>query len=133
MTSAQEARHQSSHRQGAFTLVEVLATLMLVAIILPVAMKGISLAAMTAGAAKQRMEAAALAETRLGELLATGEWLNGDLSGDFGPDWPDHHWTADVRDWEGTTLRQVDVRVKWTTRGKERSITLTTLVYTGNQ
>ena len=58
-----KASNQGFRRQRAFTLVEVLATLVLVAIILPVAMKGISLAAATAGDAKRKMEAAALVQT----------------------------------------------------------------------
>ena len=133
MISTVKAYHREPNRQRAFTLVEVLATLALVAIILPVAMEGISLATTMAGVAKQKMEAASLAETTLAELLATGAWQNGDLSGDFGPEQPQYHWIAEVRDWEGTTLRRMDVHVQWTARGRERSVTLTTLVYTGNQ
>ncbi len=128
-----KASHRRDGRRRAFTLVEVLATLALVAIILPVAMKGISLAISTAGLARQRMEAASLAETKLAELLATGAWEDGNPSGDFGSEWPDYSWTAEVREWEGITLQQVDVRVEWTARGKERSITLTTLAYAGDQ
>ena len=133
MISTVKAYHREPNRQRAFTLVEVLATLALVAIILPVAMEGISLATTMAGVAKQKMEAASLAETTLAELLATGAWQNGDLSGDFGPEQPQYHWIAEVRDWEATTLRRMDVHVQWTARGQERSVTLTTLVYTGNQ
>ena len=133
MINTATARHQESHRRRGFTLVEVLATLALVAIVLPVAMRGISLAMAMAGVARQQTEAASLVETTLAELLATGAWQNGNLSGDFGPDRPQYRWTAEVQDWEGTTLRLMDVRVQWTTRGRERSVTLTTLVYTGNQ
>ncbi len=133
MIKTAQRSHRRRHRRRAFTLIEVLAALALVAIILPVAMKGISLATTTAGLAKQRMEAASLAERKLAELLATGEWQNGDLVGDFYPDWPDYRWSAEVRDWEGITLRQVDVRVEWTTRQKERSVTLSTVIYSGNQ
>jgi len=133
MTNTVKVWHRGRHRQRAFTLVEVLATLALVAIILPVAMKGISLATATAGLAKQRMEAASLAETMLAELVTTGAWRNGDLSGDFSPDWPGYRWRAEIQGWEETTLRQMDVHVQWTTRGRERSVTLTTLIYTGNQ
>ena len=117
----------------AFTLVEVLASLALVAIILPVVMKGISLATMMAGTAKHRVEAASLAEAKLAELLATDGWQNGNLAGDFGSDRPDYRWTAEAQDWEGIALQQLDVHVTWTMRGKERSFTLTTLAYAGNE
>jgi len=133
MIKGAKALQRECRQQRAFTLVEVLVTLALMAIILPVAMKGISLATTTAGLAKQRMEAASLAETKLAEILVTGAWQNGNLSGDFGPDWPQYRWVAEVRDWEAATLRRIDVRVQWTARGSERSVTLTTLLYNGSE
>ena len=124
---------QWPRHRAAFTLVEVLATLVLAAIILPVAMRGISLATAAAGEARRQMEAASLAEAKLAELRVTGGWQGADLSGDCGPDSPEYRWTADVRDWEGTTIRQLAVRVEWTARETQRAVTLTTLVYTGSQ
>ena len=119
--------------RSGFTLVEVLATLTLLAIILPVAMRGISLATAAAGNARRDMEAASLAEATLNELLATGAWQGSELSGDYGQDWPEYRWTAEVENWEGTVLQQVTVHVRWTTRGSEHSVTLTTLAYSGSQ
>ena len=124
---------QGVHDRRGFTLVEVLASLVLVAIILPPVMKGMSLALTAAALARQRVEAASLAESKLAELVATGAWQEGDSSGDFGSDWPDYRWSATVEDWEGTIVRQVDLSVLWKARGTERHVTLTTLVYTGSQ
>lgn len=124
----------SPRRVNAFTLVEVLAALTLAAIILPVAMRGISLATTAAGDARRRLEAAALAESKLTDLLVTGEWQTADLSGDCGPDWPGYTWKAEVGDWGGeAALRQITVRVDWIARSRARSVTLTTLAYTGSQ
>ena len=121
----------SRHAARAFTLVEVLATLTLMAIILPVAMHGVSIALALAGDAKHRVEAAGLAEAKLNELLATGGLQGPDLSGDFGPDRPQYRWSAEVADWDEPMLREVTVRVAWTSRNVERSVALTTLLYTG--
>ena len=121
-------------RRCGFTLIEVLATLVLLAIILPVAMKGISLATRTGSVAKHRTTAAALAETKLNEILATEAWRDGTQAGDFGTEWPDYEWNADVHEWEGTTVRQVDVYVTWNTEARnERGVVLSTLVYTGGE
>jgi len=120
-------------RRAGFTLVEVLAALVLLATILPVAMRGISLATAAAGESRRQMEAASLAEAELADLLATDAWQGANLSGSFAPDWPDYQWTADVSNWEGTTVQQVTVRVEWTARGTQRAVSLTTLVYTGSQ
>jgi general secretion pathway protein I len=132
MTTARQCTDGSDRRRG-FTLVEVLASLVLVAIILPVAMKGISVASELATLARQRTEAGALAEATLAEIIATGEWQEGDLSGDFGDEHPGYSWSAEVENWEGTYLKQITLQVRWTERGKERTVTLTTLAYTGDQ
>ena len=123
---------ESHRRQAAFTLVEVLATLVLAAIILPVAMRGISLATAAAGHARRQMEAASLAEGTLAELLVADAWQGADLSGDYGPEWPEYRWNVEVEDWEGTVLQQVTVRVEWTERGTQRSLSLSTLGYSGS-
>ena len=111
-----------------FTLVEVLATLVLVAVILPVAMRGVSLCLAVVGDARHKVEAATLAEAKLAELVATDGWQDADLSGDFGDDWPDYAWSADVTERDETAVRQLDLRVAWHARGADRSINLTTLV-----
>jgi len=125
----------SSGRRG-FTLIEILVTLVLVAIILPVAMSGISLALRVANESRRQTEASALAETKMAEIVAGQQWNSASLSGDFAPDWPEYRWTAQFTDWqstrEGPQLRQLDVQVLWKRRGQDRSVTLTTLVYTGS-
>lgn len=117
----------------AFTLVEVLAALVLLAIILPVAMRGISLATRTAGAARSRTLAASLAETTLHEIVLSGEWREGDLSGDYGQEQPAYSWTSEVDTWEESNLRRLDVRVEWTSGERTRSVTLSTLVRSGEE
>lgn len=122
-------RRTARASRRAFTLVEALATLVLVAIILPVAMRGISLGSAAASHARRRVEAVTLAELKLADLVATDGWQDADLSGDFGDDYPDYTWAAAVTEREEATLRQLDVRVFWTARGAERSVALSTLVY----
>ena len=119
---------------GAFTLVEVLAALLLVAVVLPVAMRGVAIAALASRDARMRVEATELAEAEMTDLIATGAWQTANLSGDFGSDWPEYTWTADVGDWNGVAaLRQLTVQVKWTSRFRTRSVGLATLVSTGEQ
>jgi prepilin-type N-terminal cleavage/methylation domain-containing protein len=123
---------RGTHGGRAFTLVEILATLVLVAIILPVAMSGISLALNVADESKQQTEAASLAQNKMAEIVACGLWQTTSLAGDFGPDRPEYRWAAQVRDWQTASLRQLDVQVTWNRRGRDRSVTLSTLVYTGS-
>ena len=116
----------TARRRRGFTLVEVLATMVLLAIILPVAMKGISLAMAAGATARRTAEAAALAEAKLNELVADGTWASGQVSGNFAPDQPDYQWhcmTA-TRDYG---LTEVGIRVTWLDRGQPRQLTVATL------
>jgi prepilin-type N-terminal cleavage/methylation domain-containing protein len=124
------------NRRG-FTLIEVLATLMLMAIVLPSVMKGITLAGAAADMARHRTEAAGLAQSQMAQILAAQTWENGDQSGDFAPDWPDYHWQSTVVPWTGDStgagLQQIDLTVTWTSRSKQNSVTLTALAYQRTQ
>ena len=98
-------------RPGGFTFIELLATVVLIGIIMPVAM------------------AACLANTKLTELRVTGDWENGSQRGEFEDEWSDYQWKATVVGWTDTTMRQLDVTVSWLSQGKQRSVTLSTLIY----
>ncbi len=120
-----------SLRRG-FTLIEVLATLLLMTIALPVIMKAVSMATSAGSVAKRRVEATTLADSKINELVATGQWQNGQLSGDFGTDWPDYTWSAQVNDYDGVN-KEIDVTINWPGRGGyEDALTLSTLVYPNN-
>ena len=118
-------------QRRAFTLVEVLAALAFTAIVLPVAMKGISLATNAAGEARSRAEATILAQNMTAELTTAGIPQFSETSGDFAPDNPGYRWTAEFSDWQEAELKQLQVQVIWNARGSERSVALTTLIYTG--
>lgn len=128
--------------RSGFTLIEVLAAIVLVGIVVPVAMEAISLSMRSASDAKRKVEAVMLAENKLTEL-ATGLVLEstggampggssslGAMGGDFGPDWPEYRWES-RRVERDVDLSEVQVRVVWTSRGDERAVSLSTLVYTG--
>jgi hypothetical protein len=109
--------------------VEVLATIVLMGIVLPAAMEGISQCIRATSIARQKSEAAALADAKLNELIATGDWQFGATSGDFGEDWPGYQWKAGTSEFSDPTLQQLSVQVVWASRGEQRDVTLTTLVY----
>jgi prepilin-type N-terminal cleavage/methylation domain-containing protein len=124
------------NRRG-FTLVEVLVTLMLLAITLPAIMGGISLSTKIGGQTVHRTEAAGLAQSKMAEIISTEEWSSGNLSGDFGADWPNYHWEAQVQSWPQDTtsagIQQIDLNVYWSDAGRQQSVTLTTLAYARSQ
>ena len=126
---------RSVHRRSGFTLIEALITLLLVAVILPVVMRGIASAAQLGVLAERRSQAAALADTRLTETLITGDWEEGDAAGAFDPavygsDADDFQWFLLVDDWDNlTSHKEVTVVVTWQQRGKEQRISMATVVF----
>jgi type II secretory pathway pseudopilin PulG len=116
-------------RYGGFTFAELLATVVLIGIIMPVAMQTISLCTRLAGLSRRETEAASLARTMLTELVTSGDWQSSGRAGDFGSDWPGYRWTAEVSNWTDSVVSQVDLTVHWESQGRARSVTLTTLAY----
>jgi prepilin-type N-terminal cleavage/methylation domain-containing protein len=121
-------------RRG-FTFIEVLATMSLLAIALPTVMEGVTLSLSAGGQAKQQAQASSLAFGKMNEIIAQGQWEQTNMSGDFGTDYPGFRWTAQVAEWDGSAVQQLDVTVSWRRsqegRQKDRGVTISTLIYTG--
>jgi Tfp pilus assembly protein PilV len=114
---------------GGFTFIELLATVLFLGIIMPVAMRTIGLCTRLGGNSRRQIEAASLARTKLTELTSSGDWSTGEKSGDFNPDWPGYRWSAEVYSWTDSEVSQIEMTVTWRSGGRERYVTLTTLVY----
>jgi prepilin-type N-terminal cleavage/methylation domain-containing protein len=126
-------RTPAGHRRHArgFTLPEVLATMLLVGIVLPAAMRGVSMALAASDDARKKMEATALAENKLAEL--TADLILSQAQADVTPggqavDQPPYTIEPSVVSVEAE-LAEVSVRVSWTARGEQRSVVLSSLVY----
>ncbi len=122
---------RSSNRARAFTLVEVLATVLLISIVIPVAMKGITLSTRMAGHAKRQIQAVYLAKSKMAELVASQDWKNSSKSGNFDSEWLDYEWQLETKNWQVDSVYQLDLRVSWdkVTKLEKRSVVLSTLVY----
>jgi prepilin-type N-terminal cleavage/methylation domain-containing protein len=114
---------------GGFTFIELLATIVLIGIIMPVAMRSIGLCTRLGGQSRRKIEAASLAQTKLTELTSSQDWQTGEKRGDFGTDWPGYQWTLAVSNWTDSVVSQLDLTVTWQSQGQQRSLTLSTLVY----
>jgi prepilin-type N-terminal cleavage/methylation domain-containing protein len=126
------ARRRPRGARAAFTLVEVLATLALIGIVIPVSMRGVTLALNAASHAKHQAAAATLAESKLSEMVAQGDWSFGAGSGDFGQDWPGYQWACTTANPDpNVNVTEVTVTVTWTERGQSRDVSIATFVYAG--
>lgn len=116
-----------SRRRG-FTLPEVLATMVMTGIILPVAMRGVTVCMRASAAARQQLEAGQLAQGKINELLTTRDQTSFQGAGDFGADWPGYRWDVQSQNVAFTTY-EVTVSVYWMAQGQERVLRMSTFVY----
>lgn len=108
---------------------EILAALLLIGLILPAAMKGVSIASVLASHSVRKYEAMELAEVKLAEILLQEDWQNSSGAGTFEDEYDQYQWTMEVSDWSMSGLKQVDLVVAWQQRNREHHVTVSTLVY----
>ncbi len=131
---AQPAQCRSTPRQRAarsrgLSLVEVLASLVLIAVVMPIAMHCVSLSTNASSLAAQRLTATTLAQARLNEIIATHDYTAPQQQGDFGEDYPAFTWTAYAYDFD-TAVKEIEVVVTWMSHAGEQNVKLTTLMFT---
>ncbi|ARN57545.1 type II secretion system protein [Sedimentisphaera salicampi] len=113
----------------AFTLIEVLAAVVLVGIILPAAVSGISMAVRVASNSAKIQRAGILAENRLAEIRLEENWTKSQQTGDFEEEgFKDFRWLMRAEDWTDPSLLEVSITVYWGEDIQRDSIELTTLV-----
>ncbi len=122
---------KAARRRRGFTLVEVMAAMVLLAIVLPTAIQGTILCMNLATNARMQVQAASLAQAKLSELAATKMIDEAMQTGDFGEQWPQYRWLATVQPWDDPRLVELDVSVVWNRKGKDYDVTVSTLVYDG--
>ena len=106
---------------------------MLLGIVLPSVMSGLSLSLGIANQARHRSQAGQLCQSKMAEIIADKQFDQTSQSGDFGSDYPGYAWTAQVAPTEDAKLSQLDVTVTWQLRGRQYDVTLSTLVMAGGE
>jgi prepilin-type N-terminal cleavage/methylation domain-containing protein len=112
----------------AFTLVEVLASLMLIALVVPVAMEAMSVASRAGELGRRKAAAVRVGERVLGQLLAEGQLASGNSSGVAQEGPFEYPWAVRVENWPEDALQQATVTVTFSVRGVAQEIALATLL-----
>ena len=114
-----------------FTLAEVLAALVFMAILIPVALEGLSIASRAGEVAARKGDAALVAERILNESLVTTNWNQTVQSGTLRQGFRDFRWTLRNDSWNGdpnqSVMRLLTVEVKFAAQGQDYSVHLSTL------
>jgi len=122
------ARRRLSARAG-FTLAEVLAALVFMAIVIPVALQGLRVASRAGSVAERKMVAARLAERKLNELIVTGQWQSAAARGTMQEGWQTYDWNLESESWaEDGAMRVLTVRVTVPVQGQDYDVRISTLV-----
>ena len=80
-------------REAAFTLAEVLAAMLFLAIVVPVAVEALHIASLGGEVAARKSQAARIADRLLSESLVTTNWSNGQKNGTASEGVLDFRWT----------------------------------------
>ncbi|MBK9138298.1 MAG: hypothetical protein IPM17_05970 [Verrucomicrobia bacterium] len=116
-----------SARAG-FTLAEVLAALVFMAIVIPVAVQGLQIASRAGQVAERKAVAARIADRMLNELMVTGQWQSSNPSGNLFEGVHEYVWRAQSEPWELGVLRVLHVDVFFRVQGQEYDVRLSTLM-----
>lgn len=123
---------------AAFTFVEVLAALAFTGILMPVVLRGVSAATAFIGTTGNQRAAVVLAGNLISDLVIADGWRFSALEGDSGPERPGFSWRASLDSWQPdlgmerpVPVLELAVTVSWEERGRERTVSLRTLVPEG--
>jgi type II secretion system protein I len=125
------ADYKSALRRGSdgFTLAEVLAALLFMAIVIPVAVQGLRIASRAGSVSERKAVAARLAENKLIELVVTGQWQSAAQKGTIQEGFQSYSWQLQSEPWaEDGAMRLVTVHVNVPVQGRDYDVHVSTLV-----
>ncbi|HUZ07191.1 MAG TPA: hypothetical protein VMV89_06850 [Candidatus Paceibacterota bacterium] len=116
------------NRAAGFTLVEVLAALLFMAIVVPVAIEALHMATKAGEIAVRKNEAARVADTILNKSIVMTNWNSGTQSGTVSEGAEDFRWTLTSQTWpQDSAMQLVAAEVTYSAQAKDYSVTLSTL------
>ena len=122
---------------AAFTLAEVLAALLFMAIVIPTAVEGLHIASLAGTVAERKDEAARVARRLLTETLVTTNWNQSSQGGDVTEGQRQFRWTMKSDLWNQdpnqNVIRLLSVEVFFTAQNREYSVRMSTLVDSSQQ
>ena len=118
---------------AAFTLAEVLAALLFLAIVIPTAVEALHIASLAGEVAARKSAAARVADRILNESLVTTNWSSGLQSGTVTEGILDFRWKLTSQSWtpdpvqSAQSMQLLTAEVTYSAQGKDYSVKLSTL------
>ncbi|MCX7723079.1 MAG: type II secretion system protein [Verrucomicrobiae bacterium] len=121
-------RRGDNRRAAGFTLAEVLAALVFMAIVIPVAIEGLRLAGMAGQVAERKSGALRVSDLVLNQAILNRQWQQPLQEGAVREGQYDYRWVVQLDPWQEPSLRLITVRVFYTVQGQEFEVALSSLV-----
>ncbi len=114
-------------RRRAFTLAEMLAALLFLAIVIPTAVEALHVASLAGEVAVRKGAAVRVADRILNESLVTTNWSSGMQSGTVTEGVLDFKWKLTSTTWPEDSMQLLTAEVTYSAQGKDYSVKLSTL------
>jgi len=105
----------------------VLASLMFMAIVIPVAVEALHIANKVGVVADRKATAARIADKVLNEAIITTQWKNSNQGGTVKDGPQDYQWTVRATAWDRDVLQVVTAEVTFSVQGQDYAVRLSTL------
>lgn len=122
--------HVTCHA-SAFTLAEVLAAMLFLAIVIPAAVEALHVASLAGEVAARKGVAARIGDRILSESIVTTNWNVGTQNGTVTERAEEFHWTLNNQNWPvdaTAAMRLLTAEVTFSAQGHDYSVELNTLV-----
>ena len=123
-------RHSAA---AGFTLAEVLAALLFMAIVIPVAIEGLRIANLAGQVGIRKAVAGRIGDNVLNELIATGQFTRSPQNGSVTEGPYQYDWESRLDTWSLGSLKVLTVQVNFPVQGQDYDVRLSTLVDTTTQ
>ena len=116
-----------SRVNGGFTLAEVLAALVFMAIVIPVAVQALRIGARVSESALRKDTATRIARQALSEAVITASSTGGSQRGSVTENQVNYQWEVRSEAWQVSQLRLLTAKISYAVQGANQHIQLTTL------
>ena len=120
-------RQPAAKSSAGFTLVEVLAALVFMAIVIPVTMQAVRVASQAGQVGERKAAAARIAERVLNDLLVTGGLQQTTQAGTVDEGTRQYKWTMKTEPWSEDAMSIVTVTVDYEVQGRAYDVNICTL------
>ncbi len=110
-----------------FTLAEVLAALLFLALVIPAAVQATHVASLAGEVAARKSAAARVADRILNESLVMTNWSNGMQNGTITEGNNEFRWTLSSQNWPQDAMQLVTAEVTFTAQNHDYSVKMSTL------